>query len=76
MDESINTKVSMVDTLAASPEESAGINADEMIESEKQSDSDAALGAIKELTTQIASMTKVINTMKQTHDKWVRAGKF
>jgi hypothetical protein len=37
---------------------------------------DAILDAIKELTKQIAENTKVLNAMKATHDKWVRAGKF
>lgn len=45
-------------------------------ETKKSSDTDVILDSIKELTTQICELTKVINSMKETHDKWVRAGKF
>ena len=34
------------------------------------------LEALKELTKHIGDLTKVINAMKESHDKWVRAGKF
>ena len=37
---------------------------------------DQILDAIKELTKQIVELTKTVNAMKDTHDKWVRAGKF
>ena len=34
------------------------------------------LDAVKELTKHIGDLTKVVNGMKESHDKWVRAGKF
>jgi hypothetical protein len=34
------------------------------------------IDAVKELTKQIIDLTKTVNAMKETHDKWVRAGKF
>ena len=45
-------------------------------EENELSDREAILGAIKELTTQVVALTKTLNAMKETHDKWVRAGKF
>jgi len=42
----------------------------------RKSDTDAILDAVKELTTQVAELTKTVGQMKATHDKWVRAGKF
>jgi len=45
-------------------------------ESSKVSDTDAILDAVKELTTKVAELTVTIDTMKKTHDKWIRAGKF
>lgn len=43
---------------------------------EKVSDADAMLDAIKTLTTTVADLASKINEMKQTHDKWVAAGRF
>jgi len=40
------------------------------------SDADVILGAIKELTKQLAENTKVVTSMKANHDRWIRAGKF
>ena len=37
---------------------------------------DTAMDALKELTTSVADLAKVVGSMKETHDKWVRAGKF
>ena len=39
-------------------------------------DTNAILDAVKELTSQIVELAKVTNSMKASHDKWVRAGKF
>jgi hypothetical protein len=32
--------------------------------------------ALQELTKQVGKMAEVTKQMKETHDKWVRAGKF
>jgi hypothetical protein len=34
------------------------------------------IDAIKELTMATCEHTKILKTMKASHDKWVRAGKF
>jgi len=42
----------------------------------KLSDTEAILEAVKELTKTVAEMAKQVNTMNETHTKWVKAGKF
>ena len=41
-----------------------------------QADANTILDAVKELTTHVADLTKAVNGMKESHDKWVRSGKF
>lgn len=36
----------------------------------------SCLDALKELTKQTADLAKAVKGMKESHDKWVRAGKF
>ena len=60
----------------------------EAVEFEKEATSDASfeesanakmdlvIESMKELTKHISELTKVQNGMKESHDKWVRAGKF
>ena len=42
----------------------------------KVSDVEAILEAVKELTKTVADMAAKVNTMNETHAKWVKAGKF
>jgi len=42
----------------------------------KVSDTDAILDAVKELTKTVADLAGKINKMNETHEKWVKAGKF
>ena len=34
------------------------------------------IDGMKTLTEQLATLTKIVVAMKESHDKWVRAGKF
>jgi hypothetical protein len=45
-------------------------------ELEDADEKSTVIDALKELTKQQAELTKTVQSMKEVHDKWVRAGKF
>jgi len=42
----------------------------------KDSEGSSTAEALQELTVAVTELTRTVRGMKETHDKWVRAGKF
>ena len=46
------------------------------VQKENEKIRESLIEAVKEQTKAIADLTSIVKTLKETHDKWVKAGKF
>lgn len=77
MTDEVKQPETKVDAIQPEPKvEEPKVEEPKVEEPKKEATLDDVLDAVKELTKQLADLAKIVNVMKQGHDKWVRAGKF